>query len=67
MVPCCKYSTKINKTCYKCKKDNSLHWGLYPCYCLFYKPKKFQNFLFKAKLLKNNIWDIINSIVELED
>lgn len=67
MVPGCKHSIKIDEACYKCKLDNSLHWGIFPCYCLFYKPFLFQNIKFKTKLLIDDICDVINSIVKLEE
>jgi hypothetical protein len=68
MTPWCKYSQKTRDVlCKKCKLDNTLKWGYYPCYCIFYKPALVENLKFKINLLIDDVSDIVNSIIALEE
>ncbi len=68
MIPWCKYSKKTDdKFCHICKMDKAPRWGLFPCYCLFYKPRLFQNIGFNLELKLNDMKNIIENLLSTEE
>jgi hypothetical protein len=68
MIPWCKYSKKTDdRFCHICSKDKAPRWGLFPCYCLFYKPRFGQNVCFHIDLTLESIGNTIQKLLSTEE